>query len=181
MKKLALRMDRLVVYFGEFIPTLQRMLLISFICSAATANGKEVESYFVPDDSLKASTLDTASNLQPGPSATPSPLSAMIRSAIVPGWGQLYNGHHFKAVVLSAVSAGFATASVTETRKLHRAADHDRQSIAGRRNTRVLLFFATVTFAALDAYVDAHLADFSTLGTMEEGTLSNLSLRWRFD
>ena len=86
------------------------------------------------------------------------------------------NRRHIKAVLFSAAAAGFAGASISETRNLNRADASERQAAAGRRNTRLLLFVATATFAALDAYVDAHLADF---GVSLAGS-PDLSLTWRF-
>ena len=105
-----------------------------------------------------------------------TPRGALWRSALVPGWGQLRNRRHIKAVLFSAAAAGFAGASISETRNLNRADASERQAAAGRRNTRLLLFVATATFAALDAYVDAHLADF---GVSLAGS-PDLSLTWRF-
>ena len=86
------------------------------------------------------------------------------------------NRRHIKAVLFSAAAAGFAGASIAETRNLNRAAASERQAVAGRRNTRLLLFVATATFSALDAYVDAHLADF---GVSLAGS-PDFSLTWRF-
>ena len=105
-----------------------------------------------------------------------TPRGALWRSALVPGWGQWRNGRHIKAVLFSAAAAGFAGAGISETRNLNRALASERQAVAGRRNTRLLLFVATATFSALDAYVDAHLADF---GVSLAGS-PDLSLTWRF-
>lgn len=109
-----------------------------------------------------------------------TPKGALWRSALVPGWGQFRNGRHIKAVLFSAAAAGFAGASISETRNLNRIEDSERQAVAGRRNTRLLLFVATATFSALDAYVDAHLADFGV--SLAGGTdfPADLSLTWRF-
>lgn len=105
-----------------------------------------------------------------------TPKGALWRSALVPGWGQLRNGRHFKAVLFAAAGGGFAGAGISETRNLNRADASERQAAAGRRNTRLLLLIATATFSALDAYVDAHLADF---GVSLAGS-QDLSLTWRF-
>ena len=89
----------------------------------------------------------------------PTPRGALLRSAIVPGWGQYYNKRPFKALLFGTTAAGFLGASILESRSLGQAGTaikhHNR---AARRNTRVLLLIATSTFAALDAFVDAHLA-----------------------
>ena len=89
----------------------------------------------------------------------PTPRGALLRSAILPGWGQYYNKRPFKALLFGTTAAGFLGASILESRSLGQAGtaieDQDRSA---RRNTRVLLLIATSTFAALDAFVDAHLA-----------------------
>ena len=90
---------------------------------------------------------------------TVSPRSLLWRSAVVPGWGQVRNGRYVKAVGFAAAAGSFLAASVVEIRALDRAVGSDREEIASRRNTRILLFVTTATFAALDAYVDAHLND----------------------
>ena len=119
---------------------------------------------------------DTAIQELATPKVRLTPKEALWRSALVPGWGQLRNGRHIKAVLFSTVAAGFAGASISETRKLNRVEASERQAVAGRRNTRLLLFVATATFSALDAYVDAHLTDF---GVSLAGS-QDFSLTWRF-
>ncbi len=109
-----------------------------------------------------------------------TPKGALWRSALIPGWGQLHNGGYFKAVLFSAAAAGFAGASISETRNLDRAEASERQAAAGRRNTRLLLFIATATFSALDAYVDAHLADFGLSFAGSSDLPADLSLIWKF-
>jgi len=85
----------------------------------------------------------------------------LIRSAIVPGWGQLAGGHPYKALLFAAAAGGFLGAASIEWRAIDDAANaSDQEWRAARRNTRLLWFFTTVTAGALDAYVDAHLVDF---------------------
>jgi len=110
-----------------------------------------------------------------------APRSALVRSALVPGWGQYYNGRPFKALFFSALSSASLAAVVIEERQLGQLSDQlDRlqasggspnliadqerrfQNQAGKRNTRLLYFALSVAGAAIDAYVDAHLADFGT-------------------
>lgn len=104
----------------------------------------------------------------PAPAATtppdtlqhPTPRSVLLRSAVLPGWGQYRNQRPFKALLFGTAAAGFLGAAVVEARSLSQATTpEEHQDRAARRNTRFLLLIATSTFAALDAYVDAHLAD----------------------
>ena len=109
----------------------------------------------------------------------PGPRSALLRSAILPGWGQYYNGRPFKALFFAAASTAALTAVVVEHRELDRLADEltalqnaggsptriDNletrfQDQSGKRNTRLLYCALSIAFAAIDAYVDAQLADF---------------------
>jgi hypothetical protein len=91
-----------------------------------------------------------------------------VRSAILPGWGQLYNGRPGKALFFAGATAGFLGSVIVEQRALNLArtsAEHEDR--AARRNTRLLFVALSATFAALDAYVDAHLADFGTQAKIE--------------
>jgi len=109
----------------------------------------------------------------------PSPRGALLRSALLPGWGQLYTGKPVKAVFFGGAAAGLLGWVVAEQRDLARIADEleglrvrdpdsfripsleqAHQDQAARRNTRILFLALAATFSALDAYVDAHLAGF---------------------
>jgi hypothetical protein len=115
----------------------------------------------------------------------PVPRSALIRSALLPGWGQLYNHKPFKATFFAATSAGLLGASISAQRSLGDALTPlEHEDRAARRNTRLLYFALSVTFSALDAYVDAHLADFAageevvSLIPRADGVLLSLHLNW---
>jgi hypothetical protein len=91
------------------------------------------------------------------------PRAALLRSALLPGWGQLYNGKPYKAAFFATVSTGLLSIAVAEQLALNNAqTPFESEERAARRNTRILFFALSVTFAALDAYVDAHLADLSS-------------------
>jgi len=114
-----------------------------------------------------------------------SPRSALIRSALLPGWGQLYNQKRFKAAFFAATSAGLLGASISAQRSLGDALTPlEHEDRAARRNTRLLYFALSVTFSALDAYVDAHLADFTAgeeavrLTPRADGALLSVHLTW---
>lgn len=91
------------------------------------------------------------------------PRAALLRSALLPGWGQLYNDKPYKAVFFATVSAGLLGTVVGEQIALSDAQTPlESENRAARRNTRILFLALSFTFAALDAYIDAHLANFST-------------------
>jgi hypothetical protein len=116
----------------------------------------------------------------------PAPRAALLRSALLPGWGQYYNGHPFKALFFASASTLALTAALGEQRQLDRLSDQLAaqrsaggspagidsletrfQNQASKRNTRLLFIALSVAFAAIDAYVDAQLADFDAAVEME--------------
>ena len=95
-----------------------------------------------------------------GVDTTKTPRGALLRSTL-PGWGQHYNDQPIKMLFFSAASATALTAVVVEHRRIDTAPTPEiHQDRPARRNTRLLYFALCVSFAAIDAYVDAHLADF---------------------
>lgn len=91
------------------------------------------------------------------------PRTALLRSTFLPGWGQLYNGKPYKAAFFATVSAGLLASVISEQAALGNAQTPlESEDRAARRNTRILFFALSVTFAGLDAYIDAHLADFNS-------------------
>ncbi len=94
----------------------------------------------------------------------PSAHGALLRSAVLPGWGQYYNGRPVKGLFLGAASATALTAVVVEHRRIRSApTPEEHQDRTARRNSRLLCFAFSVALAAIDAYVDAHLADFGAV------------------
>ena len=88
------------------------------------------------------------------------PRTVMLRSAILPGWGQYTNDRPVKALLFAAAAATSLSSAMAEVGALDRAVTpEEHQDRAARRNTRFLLLAVTATLAAVDAYVDAHLAD----------------------
>lgn len=126
---------------------------------------------------------------QPGPEPAamdslwrPDPHRAMLRSAVLPGWGQHYNGKPWKALGFGAAATGFLTAAVVETRSSSRLqTSREREDRASRRNTRFLFLGLTTILAALDAYVDAHLANFKGMAVdaRRGEILFKAAIHWR--
>lgn len=116
--------------------------------------------------------------------ALPSPRGALLRSALLPGWGQLYNRRPVKAAFFGVSAIGLLGWAGAAQQELNERTDEledlrrrdsgnhrlplliaARQDQAARRNTRILLLALCSTLAALDAYVDAQLADFAVTQT----------------
>ena len=97
-------------------------------------------------------------------SPLPSAHGALLRSAVLPGWGQFYNGRPVKGLFFGAASATALTVVAIEHRRIRSApTPEEHQDRTARRNGRLLYFALSVALAAIDAYVDAHLADFGAV------------------
>ena len=106
------------------------------------------------------------------PIKTKSPVGAMIRSAILPGWGQVYNKKYLKAVVYLGGELYFASRyiSLDDDIKIMSEKGISESIIEDKeheRNGWVWLLGAGYLLALGDAYVDAHL-----YGLYEEKKLS---------
>ena len=110
------------------------------------------------------------------------PRSALLRSALLPGWGQFYNKRPLKGLFFGAAALGLLSSAIAENRSLGQAQTPSEHELrADRRNTRFLFLGLVATFAGLDAYVDAHLDDFTIEPDIDlsTGTTSlHLVLSW---
>ncbi|MBI5835622.1 MAG: hypothetical protein HZB25_00090 [Candidatus Eisenbacteria bacterium] len=105
----------------------------------------------------------------------PKPYSVMLRSALLPGWGQLTNGKWWKAVLVAGLEGYLAGSAVSAGRDVGRAEDSLRaaptlddslsigislQSARDRRAGFIWWTVGAVGLSMLDAYVDAHFKNF---------------------
>lgn len=125
-----------------------------------------------------------------------SPLGAMLRSAVLPGWGQVYNESYLKAPLIFGVFAGLAGGVVYRHDQYATYRDRYKKAIQNPvygpdgktttgtydRNTRLyklyrefyrderdkLVFYMGIAYLLniADAYVDAHLFDFDVDGPL---------------
>lgn len=108
-------------------------------------------------------------------SSAKSPTGAMIRSLIVPGWGQLYNKKIFKAILIFGAETGLIANSIYLNQKYRKWNQKYRNSEPGpeqdiifanrefyinNRNLSNWWLLGVILFSMADAFVDAHLADF---------------------
>ena len=93
-----------------------------------------------------------------------SPSGALLRSLVVPGWGQLYNGKYLKALIYAGAQLSFAYAAhVQNNRYLHyKNLDNDdlAEFYKDDRNRMLWWIFGVTLLSMGDAYVDAHLWNF---------------------
>ncbi|MDH4222300.1 MAG: DUF5683 domain-containing protein [candidate division Zixibacteria bacterium] len=107
---------------------------------------------------------------------TKSPMGALFRSIVLPGWGQLYNQKYFKSALVFGVETTFLALMIIEW---DRMSDHKQlydslplehpdkfleyeqyKFYEDRKNLFLWSVLATVFVSMFDAYVDAHLYDF---------------------
>ncbi len=121
-----------------------------------------------------------ASRNTPPPPPFSEPRWVMMRSLVVPGWGQLHNGSWLKALAIAASEGTLIALLVEDTRALDRL----ERDVAEKRETgtrdeildaieaynsrldtrtqRSWWLGGVVGYSLLDAYVDAHFRGFST-------------------
>jgi hypothetical protein len=104
----------------------------------------------------------------------PNPTVSLLKSAVIPGWGQISNGKYIKAGVVIALEATLIGTYIHYRNKTEDARDvfegaalDDKSNLyrefdnAKDQRNRFAWYCATMIFISMfDAYVDAHLANF---------------------
>jgi hypothetical protein len=104
-----------------------------------------------------------------------SPTGALLRSMVVPAWGQLYNASYIKAGIIGSLESFLIYQTIYYFRKTSRYEDlYTNDTTASRyslflqydkyrdlRNQHIWFLGITVFFSMFDAYVDAHLKNFN--------------------
>ncbi len=95
-----------------------------------------------------------------------NPSAALLRSAVLPGWGQFYNDEPLKGVVFGTLELGLLSWLIAEHIASEEARNNnDDPAYQLHRQRRLDLIWYTSAawlFGMLDAYVDAYLYSFST-------------------
>jgi hypothetical protein len=91
-----------------------------------------------------------------------SPRSAMLHSAVLPGWGQWRNGQRFKAVLVFGGEAALAVNAAYLNQRAVRTRGDERAFYEDNRSLSIWWFFGVYFLNILDAYVDAQLRFFDT-------------------
>jgi len=108
---------------------------------------------------LKAQTA--ADSTESSPVIQKSPTGALIRSAVFPGWGQMYNGKWFKAMLVVGIETGLAGNAMLMNQKIIQSQTADERDFYRHHRGTFIWWFAGVYFLnMLDAFVDAHLFEF---------------------
>jgi hypothetical protein len=143
----------------------------------------------VNPDSLRAAAADTAARrdrralrsppAEPKPGLFQAPRWVMLRSAVVPGWGQAHNGAWLKAAAIAGLETYLGLGILDD----HEALDDlegviqraQRDSLPGLEEEAVTAYNARlnqyvrrqwflgglIAYALVDAYVDAHFRNFT--------------------
>ena len=112
-----------------------------------------------------------------------SPWGAVLRSAILPGWGQVYNQKYIKAGVVFSVNAALLWQILDYNKKWE---DTKSESFRDRRNLYTWYFGLAYLLTLVDAYVDATLFGFddameiSCLPPIPDQPAWTLTLRLKF-
>jgi len=87
-----------------------------------------------------------------------SPMSAMLRSAVLPGWGQWYNHQKIKSLLVIGGELGLLGNASYQNRMALRSKTQEEKEFYRNNRNLSLWWFAGVYFLNLmDAYVDAQL------------------------
>ena len=104
------------------------------------------------------STTDRSMSVISHVASLPSPTGALLRSTALPGWGQFYNRKPLKGTAFILLQAGLFAGVFLE---------RDQTQAGGLTrlgNTLLLGLIGVRFYSMVDAYVDAHLADFDEPG-----------------
>jgi len=102
---------------------------------------------------------------------TKSPKAAVLRSAVLPGWGQWSNGQKLKSVLVFGAEMGLAGNAAYQNRLALRSQTRDERDFYRNNRSQSIWWFAAVYFLSLaDAYVDAQLWHFDAGPNLSEGS-----------
>lgn len=127
------------------------------------------------------STIDTLRLLSDRP--VKSPRGAALRSAILPGWGQVYNEKYLKGALALAVNGALVWKAVDYHQRWQ---DTGNQSARDRRNLYTWYWGLAYLLTMVDAYVDASLFGFDKaleIAALPPGAgdfSAGIALRFRF-
>ena len=139
---------------------------------------------FPPSDSLtiRKTAIDTNRLLSDQP--LKSPWGAVARSAVLPGWGQIYNEQYWKAGLAFSLNAFLGYHIFWYQHRWKTTGDKVYQ---GKRNLYTWYFSLAYLLTMVDAYVDAYLYKFDEamdithhIDFQEGRWRAEISVSWHF-
>ncbi len=127
----------------------------------------------------QSDSLNTPKNQQSNSNyLSKSPSGAIYRSLTIPGWGQLYTGSYWKAPIFFAGASTLAYFIISNNSEYKKYADeynkladkttiqaqitkNKREYYRDNRDLSAFYLLGIYVLAAVDAYVDAHLYNFT--------------------
>lgn len=108
------------------------------------------------------------------------PTGIMLRSLVIPGWGQASNGSWLKAGIVAGSEGALLVSLARDTHRLSELSGDDPEygRIYDRRQRHTWWLGAVLLLSMTDAYVDAHLKSFE-VDVEPEPTESGLSIALR--
>jgi len=109
---------------------------------------------------------------------------ALLRSLVVPGWGQFYNEEYLKAAIAFGIETGLALSASYQNdqmRRYEKKGDNEAAKFYRNDRNRLIWWLAGfILFSMGDAYVDAHLFDYdiSPNLSLDFSPTAGLTLRW---
>ncbi len=164
-----------------FPPLFALTLAASLAAGAAPARSAPLADASTPaaaDSARIAVVSDSTAALAPRIPLFEQPRMVMLRSLVLPGWGQLHNRAWFKAAGFAGLEVWMGSNLIRDRRDLERinqqvaearaANDNAREAAAiseynarlDRYIGRQWLLAGALTYSLLDAYVDAHFRNF---------------------
>jgi hypothetical protein len=151
----------LAIYMKKFYLGLFVLILFS---SPIRSQSTFSQRSFSKSQLVKAD-LDTAKLLSDTP--LKSSMGAVLRSAVLPGWGQVYNEKYLKGLFLLGVNGSFGYAIYHYHKEWE---DTGEKQFQEKRNLYTWYFGLSYFLTLIDAYIDAYLYGFDKaieLATLE--------------
>ena len=152
-----------------------------FALSSPAAQNPPADPSETAADSLPVSsrasgdpTVDAAARKPVDETEWPNPTTTMLKSVVVPGWGQITNKRYVKAGIAIGLETWFITGALVSWGKANDALDrfesdpgnieyfNEYQYYWGQRSDFLWLLGLTVFVSMFDAYVDAHLRPYES-------------------
>ena len=178
-----------LIDFSNYLTSLKKLihkLILILIFSYVNVFTQNIDT----DSTSNDSDVDTVFVM------TKSPTGAMLRSMLIPGWGQFYNESYWKIPIIWGASAWFIYAWDRQNTKYYYYKDLYKNSLTAtasvnadykklrnfyRDDRDLFAIYIGLTYFLnfIDAYVDAHLFDFN-LGINNFTNEPELRIKYNF-